>query len=157
VLGVAGVAKLRSPAPVRGALVVLGLPASRSAAYGLAGLELGLCGWCLIAPSPIGAVALAGVYAGLATAAGLLARRGASCGCFGEGAQPASPGQAAVSAALAAIALSAAVGDAHGVGWVGDRPAGQAAVLIIATAAAVWATVLAYTELPRAWGAWSPR
>ena len=38
-----------------------------------------------------------------------------------------------------------------------ERPAGQAVVLMIGIAASAYATVLAYTQLPAAWSAWSAR
>jgi len=41
--------------------------------------------------------------------------------------------------------------------WILERPPGSVAVLILGTAAAVYGTVLAYSELPRAWRSWSPQ
>jgi hypothetical protein len=84
----------------------------------------------------------------------LLARRRAACGCFGEDDFPASRAQALLSAVLAVASAAAAVWPPHG---LLDRPAGQAVVLMIGIAASAYATVLAYTQLPAAWSAWSAR
>jgi hypothetical protein len=92
------------------------------------------------------------VYAGFCVVSRWLARRGASCGCFGERDAPASRAHALVSAALALVAGAAAAAPPHGAGWILARP-----VLLTAVAAAAYATVLAYTDLPLAWSAWSGR
>jgi len=38
-----------------------------------------------------------------------------------------------------------------------QRPPATAAALLLGAAGAAYATVLAYTELPAAWRAWSPQ
>ena len=58
---------------------------------------------------------------------------------------------------LAAIAVGAAASPPHGVIWLAGEQVWFAAVMLIAIAAAVYATVAAYTDLPVAWGAWSVR
>jgi hypothetical protein len=100
------------------------------------------------------AIALACCYAVFTVLALLLASRRAACGCFGEGEFPASRTQALLSAVLAVASAAAAVWPPHG---LLDRPAGQAVVLLIGIAASAYATVLAYTQLPAAWSAWSAR
>lgn len=85
-----------------------------------------------------------------------LARRHAACGCFGESESPASVAQAILSLALALVALAAAaVALPHGLGWVLGRAPVPAATLLLGTAGAAYGAVLAYTEVPRAWAAWS--
>lgn len=154
VLVVAGVAKLRAPAPAVGALRELGLPAGQPAIRSFAALEVALGIWALAGPTAGGAIALACCYAVFAALALLLAARRASCGCFGEAEFPASRFQALLSGVLAIACGAAAVWSPHG---LVDRPAGQAVVLIVGIAASAYATVLAYTQLPAAWSAWSAR
>ena len=154
VLIVAGVAKLRAPAPAAAALGELGLPAAALPIRAFAAGEIALGVWALVAPTSVAAIALACCYAAFAALALLLAGRRASCGCFGEGEFPASRAQALLSSVLAAASAAAAVWPPHG---PLDRPAGQAVVLVIGIAASAYATVLAYTQLPAAWSAWSAR
>jgi hypothetical protein len=154
VLVVAGAAKLRAPAPAVGALRELGLPAGQPAIRAFAAAEIALGVWVLASPGGVPAIALACCYAVFSVLALRLASRRAACGCFGEGDFPASRLQALISAALAVTCGGAAVWPPHG---ILDRPAGQAVVLVIGIAASAYATVLAYTQLPAAWSAWSPR
>ena len=155
VLCVAGVAKLRSPGTAANALAVLGAPGGVTLARAIAVGELALGCWCIVAPSRIGAALIAVAYGGFAALGLVLARRHASCGCFGAGETRATPAQAALSAALMAVAIAATISVPHGLPWIVARGAPGAAVLLIGVAAAAYATVLAYTELPAAWGAWS--
>ena len=154
VLVVAGVAKLRAPAPAVAALRELGLPVGASAIRAFAVGEIALGSWALATPSSIGAIALACCYVAFAGLALLLASRRAACGCFGEGDFPASRAQALLSAVLAVACAAAAAWPPHG---LLDRPAGQAVILVIGIAGSAYATVLAYTLLPAAWSAWSAR
>jgi hypothetical protein len=157
VLCVAGVAKLRDPAPATLALRALGLPAADHATRAFAACELTLGAGATIAPSTITAAALACVYAGFAVLVLVLSRRRAACGCFGSAGTEASPGQAAISAALALACAAAAIAPPHGIPWVLDRPSLELFVLAIGVVASVFGTVVAYTELPSAWNAWSER
>ena len=154
VLVVAGIAKLRAPAPAAGALRELGVPAASSAVRAFAAGEVALGVWALVSPTSLGAIALACCYTAFAGLALLLAARRASCGCFGEGDFPASRVQALLSAVLAVACAAAAIWPPHG---LLDRPAAEAMVLVIGIAASAYATVLAYTQLPAAWSAWSAR
>jgi hypothetical protein len=154
VLVIAGVAKLRAPAPAVAALRELGLPVMAPPIRAFAAGEIALGVWALVAPTSIVAIALACCYATFAELALMLARRRAACGCFGEGDSPASRVQALLSAVLSLACAAAAVWSPHG---LLDRPAGQAVVLVIGIAAAAYATVLAYIQLPAAWSAWSAR
>jgi hypothetical protein len=138
VLCVAGVAKLRS--------------GPRWALLGAA--EIGLGGSALFAPGRVAAGAVACAFAIFSVAAFALARRGASCGCFGERDEPASAVQAVLSATLAAVALASSVWGAHGLNWLLARPASSAVVLVVGVLASAYGAVLAYTQLPRVWGSW---
>ena len=157
VVAVAGIAKLRAPAVATAALSELGLARVAWIARLLGAAELALAAWCLIAPASPSAAALGCCYVAFAIASLALARRRAACGCFGEHEQPASLGQSAISGALSAVCFAAAAVTPHDAGWVLSRPAGQAAVLILGIAGCAYALVLAYTQLPAAWGAWSAR
>ncbi len=163
VLCVAAVAKLRTPHTAARALTLLSGVTPRAAAGAgvvrcLAAAELALGLWCLSAPSAIGAALLAGTYAGFAMVALLLARRRASCGCFGEGREaPASPAQAALSGVLALVALVSAFASPHGLGGLVQEPAATAVVLALGIGAGAYGVVLAYTDLPLAWSAWAGR
>ncbi len=155
VLCVAGVAKLRSPRAAVDALGTLGAAPPVMAVRAFALLELGLGVWCLARPSTASAAAMACVYAGFSGLALVLARRHSPCGCFGAHSEPASAAQSLLSAALSAVAIAAAIWGSHGVPWLLARPALTAAALIVGLAGAAYATVVAYTELPLAWSAWS--
>jgi hypothetical protein len=155
VLAVAGIAKLRFPAGAERALRTLGLLVSGIAIRGFAVGEIALAAWVLLDPGPIANVALAGVYAIFALMTILLARRQASCGCFGESSTPASASQSAISAALSVVALLAAVAGAHGIDWMLHRSVPSGIVLIVGVAGAAYGTVVAYSQIPSAWTAWS--
>jgi Methylamine utilisation protein MauE len=152
VLVVAGVAKLRAPAPAVAALRELGLPAGQSLIRVFAVAEIGLGIWALANPAGLAAIAMGCCYTVFAAVALLLARRRAACGCFGETEFPASRVQALISGLLAAACAAAAVWPPQG---VLDRPVGEAVVLMIGIVASGYATVVAYTLLPAAWSAWS--
>ena len=149
VLCVAGVGKLRAPAAAATALgtrpwVVRALAAG----------ELALGAACAVDPSPASAVALAVLYALFAAVAVLLMRRREACGCFGEDDFPVSPAHVIASELLGMLALAAAVAGPRGLGWVLGQPGPGAVALLIGIAGAVYAVVLVYTVVPRAWGAW---
>lgn len=155
VLCVAGVAKLRAPAGAARALGVIGLPGGPRVIRGLGALELALGIATVIDPGRAQAAAVAALYGAFAVVALVLTRRDSGCGCFGADERPASAIQSVLSAALALIALAAVVAPAHGIGWMLDRSAVSAVVLLLGTAGAVYAMIVAYTELPAAWGSWS--
>jgi hypothetical protein len=157
VLAVAGVAKLRAPGVAVAALREAGLPASAWLVRAFAAFEVALGVWCILSPGAAAAVVLACCFAAFAGLALLLARRRAACGCFGESDAPASTAHAVISAALAAVCVLAAIHTPHGVAWLLDQGAGNAVVLVIGIAGSAYATVLAYTQLPGAWTAWSAR
>jgi hypothetical protein len=157
VLLIAALAKLRSPQGGAHALIALGLPGSRAAIRALAALELGLAAWCLLAPTPAGAAAMAALYGVFAAVALALFRRRQSCGCFGGVETPASPAQSLLSLSLAVVSLGAASADPRGLQWLLQRGAGSAVVLLLGVLAGVYGAVLVYTQLPQAWEAWSTR
>ncbi|HWF35255.1 MAG TPA: MauE/DoxX family redox-associated membrane protein [Solirubrobacteraceae bacterium] len=157
VLATAGVAKLRAPAAARHALAAAGLSVPRGALRLVAAVEVGLALLVLLAPARATCALLAAMYAALAIVAGVLARRGAACGCFGGDDAPTTRAHVGLSAALALAAAGGVVWPPHGVDWLLERAPGVAAPLALGIAGAAYATVLAYTLLPAAWSAWRPR
>jgi len=157
VLCIAGVAKLRSPHPAARALAALGLGAAPGLVRALGAFEVALGCWGLIAPGAVVAAATAAAYAVFAVLARLLVLRRASCGCFGESELPASTWQSALSSVLAALCVIAAVRAPASFLWMLGRPAAMAAGLLVALVGCAYAIVVAYTLLPAAWAAWSPR
>jgi hypothetical protein len=156
-LCVAGVAKLRSPALALNTLRAAHLPGGTGVIRIFALVELTLGIMAALSPGTVPAATLACLYAGFAALALVLHRRGAACGCFGDARTPASPSQSAISAALAALCAVAAVSHPPGVTWILNRSPAIATCLMIGIAGAVFATVVAYSELPAAWRAWDGR
>jgi len=156
-LVVSGLSKLRSPGVAAQALLVLGAPVGRSLVRVGAVLETALGALALISGGRAVAIAVAAAFAVFAGVGLALARRRVACGCFGSHEAPATRAQALASVALSGLCIAAAVGSPGGVGWVLDRGPASAAVLGLAIAACVYGTVVAYTELPAAWEAWSGR
>lgn len=150
VLCVAGLAKLRSPAPAARAV---GLPGAPVRAFAAAELALGA--WALVSTAAVASALMAGLYAGFALLTLRLASAGESCGCFGTQDNPASGLQSLLSATLAGVAALAAAGGVHATGWILGRGPGFVALLGSGTAGAVYGVVLAYSELPQLWRSWS--
>jgi hypothetical protein len=155
-LVIAGVAKLRHPAPAANAMARAGFGAGRPAAR-LAGLlECGVGAWALLDPGvpALGALALA--YAALAS--GIWAMRRADvtdCGCFGEAAslEP-SRLHLAVNLMAAATCALAATSPPPGLPTAAERAPLEAVAVIAGVAAAILLSYLAFTALPRAWNAY---
>ena len=111
-------------------------------------------------PRPVGALALASLYRVFAVMALLLARRQASCGCFGGARDsPASPAQSLLSGvARAARRAPAAMALPHSLGWVLARPAPTAAAARRRYPRRGLRGACSPTpSCPQAWGAWSAR
>jgi hypothetical protein len=158
VLGAAGVAKLRAPRGAALAARTLGLPVGPAAVRGLAVVEIAVGLAVVLTPaSLVATVLLACLYAGFAALSLLLARRRASCGCFGERDVPASAIGSLLSLVLAGVAIAASSWPAHSLGWIVGRSPGVATITLIGIAGAAYATIVAYTDLPVAWTAWSAR
>jgi hypothetical protein len=150
VLGIAGLAKLRSPGT---AAAAVSLPVLTIRLFSL--LEVGLCAYALVVGGRLSAGAMAVLFAAFAVLSLRLAARGEACGCFGRQSAPASPGQAILSAALAAVCLAAAIAGAPGASGFLGGGAGAAIVTTAGVLAAAHGLVLAYTQLPEVWGAWT--
>ena len=109
---------------------------------------------CTVHPTQGLAVALAVVYASFAAVAEVLRRRRQACGCFGENDFPVSLGPRGRQRASRDGGGGGVLAGVRGLGWVWGPPVAQAAVLLIGIAGAVYAVVLVYTVVPRAWSAW---
>lgn len=171
VLLLAALAKLRRPGAAIAAVAAALEPAgagggglrSLLAAPGVIGagvrlfaiLELGVGAWAILAGGAGAAAATAAGYAVLALIGLWLARRRAACGCFGEPDSPATRGGAALSAGQGVMCGLAAATHPHAVSWIGAHGAAVAVVYGAGVLAAAYGVVLLYTELPRAWAAWS--
>lgn len=147
---VAAAAKLREPAGAVRALRVLGLPARAWIVRALSVVEVAVGVAVLAAPGRATVAVLAGLYVTFGSAGAAL--RGRPCGCFGEDEVPVTGSHVALSAALALVCAAGALWPPHGVAWAVGRP-----VLTIGIAGCTYAAVLAYTQLPTAWGAWRAR
>ena len=133
---------------VSGAMKLRSLPA-------LGAGELALGAACVVDPTRALAVALALVYAAFAVVAEVFRRRRRACGCFGENDDfPVTLAHVIASELLGTVVLAAAIAGPKGLGWVFGQPAPEAAALLVGITGAVYAVVLVYTVVPRAWGAW---
>jgi hypothetical protein len=153
---VAAVAKLREPAGAVRALVALGLPARASLSRALGAVELAAGIAVLVAPGRATVAVLGALYVAFAGAGAALLGRGVGCGCFGFGGdapeQPVSVAHVLLSGALALVCAAGVLWPPHGLTWAVARP-----VLAIGVAGCTYAALLAYTQLPTAWGAWRTR
>jgi hypothetical protein len=152
----AGVAKLRVPQPAAAATRALGLPVRGWMVRTFAGFECAV-GGAALAGIDGAAIALAALYGLFAVLSLLMVRQRLSCGCFGDPDVPASNLGALLSAACAGVSLAAAAWKPHGIGWVFGQAPTTAVATLIGIAGAAYAVVIAYTELPLAWAAWSER
>jgi hypothetical protein len=153
VLAVAGLAKLRRPAPTGLALARLGLPGTDPVVRALGALELAAAalatvvgGW---AAAPVALLYL-GFAAVSATQVRRAARTGevADCGCFGDSSAPVGWSHVLVNLALAGAAAAADVTGAAGVvAGLGDAPVATVAVALLAVLGA-YGIQAVLTDLP---------
>lgn len=122
-------------------------------ALGVGEIALGTA--CALHPTVALALALAVLYLSFAAVAAVLRHRRAACGCFGENDFPVTLAHVIASELLGTLALASAFAGPRGLGWVLGMPAPQAVVLFAGIAGAVYAVLLVYTVVPRAWQAWT--
>ena len=155
-LAVAGVLKLLAPArpqagaPAPGA--ALGATGARAAGL----VELALGAVALAAPGRLVAALVAAAFAAFAAYSLRLVVAGdpADCGCFGVESTRLGIGHVLLDLACAGVAATAAIEPPRAVtSLIADAPASGLA-LAAGVLAAVYAIYLAYTVLPRAWGAY---
>jgi hypothetical protein len=155
-LVIAGVAKLRHPAPAANAMARAGFGAGRSGTRVAGLLECGVGAWVLMDPGALALGVLALAYATLASGIWAMRRADvADCGCFGESAtlEP-SRLHAAVNLLAAAVAAVAALSPPPGIEAAVERAPLEALALIAGVAAAMLLSYLAFTALPSAWSAY---
>jgi hypothetical protein len=150
VLFAAGVAKLRSPEVAARALT-----APPWAIRSFAAVEALVGIWAVVDPGVVNAATVSTLYALFAGASVPLARRRVPCGCFGEGQEPASPIQSALSGCLVVVAVVSALAQPHGLAWILGQSPLFAALCLAGILGAAYGTVFAYKVLPQLWGAWS--
>lgn len=153
-LALAGVAKLRAPAPAGAALFALGLPSRAWIVRAIGAGELALGVAALAAPGTLTAALIALAYAGFVVVVAALARSAAGipCGCFGAGSFTATRAHAAVDAGAAALAAAFALDPAGGPrDWLADPLAGSVALAAVACSA--WLCWALFTAPPSVWGA----
>jgi hypothetical protein len=155
VLLVSGMAKLRSPGGAVLALRAAGVPAARPLVGAAVAGELAVGLAVLVTPGRVAAAALAAAYGTLSVVGLILARHRAACGCFGHSDAPATGFQALVSAIVALAAAAGVVWPPRGLAWVVGLPPVTAVGLVAGIGGCVYAAVVAYTQLPAAWVAWS--
>jgi hypothetical protein len=160
VVVLAAAAKLRSPATAGEALAELGMPlrgrgGRELAARLLAAGELAVGLLVVLTAGAAVRLALGALYLVFAAMTLALGRRHAECGCFGDTGAPASAIGAALNLGFAAVCLVGAAAGAGGAERVLDLPAWQVPATVAALGGAALAAALTYTELPRAWQAWS--
>lgn len=158
-LAVAGAAKIARPGSAAQLLTDVRIPGARPTARLLGGVELTAAGWALVAPDAGGAYALACAYIAFAAFLGyvLVARPDAgSCGCAGAKTVPPNVLHLTLDLLAGFAALGYAVGhgsDAHT--WIASLGLGAVPV-IGGLVLAAWIAIVAVTEAPTAWRAWSP-
>lgn len=149
-LAVAGALKLLAPAGA-------GAPALGASGTRVAGaIELALGVAALVAPTRLLAALVAAAFAGFAAYSLRLvaAGDGSDCGCFGVESAGVGIGHVLLDLACAGVAAAAVLEPPRAVAsLVADAPLTGIA-LVAGVAAAAYAIHLAYTVLPRAWGAY---
>lgn len=152
-LAVAGVAKLRRPAPTGLALARLGLPGSDPLVRGLGTLEVA-ASVAAVALGGVAAAPVAVLYAGFALFTAAQVRRAAAtgetadCGCFGDVDAPVGWTHVVVNVLLAAAAAAATALRIDGIGGAaGSSAMATASVLLVAVVAAAGVRAL-LTDLP---------
>jgi hypothetical protein len=155
----AGLVKLRRPRASAQAMLDAGLPGRDSLARGLGTLEVGAGVWGLVAPAAGGAFAVGALYLAFTGFLAYVVRThpdAGSCGCAGAKAVPPSRLHLALNLVAASSGFATAVaGVPPVVTWLGSQ--GWAAVPVLGgLVLAGWLAVVAVSEAPVAWRAWSP-
>jgi hypothetical protein len=159
-LALGGALKVVRPRATAQALVDADLPGSGAVARGLGVVEVAAASWAILAPGTGGAVALAVAYLGFAAFLAYVLRThpdAGSCGCAGG--KAVAPSALHLTLDAVAVAVGVAYGAAGGpsaVAWIGALGAGAGVMVVAGLTLAGWLAVVAVTEAPVAWRAWSP-
>jgi hypothetical protein len=155
-LAVAGALKLLAPGRAGADELAPGAALGPAGTRVAGALELALGIGSLVAPGRLAAALVAAAFAAFAAYSLRLVVAGDAedCGCFGVEEGPIGLGHVALDLACAAVAAAALVEPPRAIaGLVADSPL-TGLVVAAGVAAAVYATYLAYTTLPRAWRAY---
>jgi hypothetical protein len=155
-LAVAGAIKLLAPARQQAGAPAAGAPLGATGTRVAGALELGLGAVALVAPDRLVAALVAAAFAAFAAYSLRLVVAGdaSDCGCFGVEGSGVGVGHVLLDLACAGVAAAAALEPPRAIAsLVADAPLSGLA-LAAGVAAAVYAIYLAYTTLPRAWGAY---
>jgi len=150
-LGLAGAAKLRRPAPTANALRALGFPASPVLVRAGAAVELAVATGAVAFGSPLLAALVAASYVGFAAFVLAAMHRDvplSSCGCFGRTDTPPSVVHLVVDLAFAGVAAAVAVAPLGGLGQVLDGQPLLGLPFLALTAVTVALAYAALTVLP---------
>jgi Methylamine utilisation protein MauE len=157
-LVVAGVAKLRSPAPARAALGGAGLRVPAGVVRALGAAEIFVGGWALARPDASAGALVALLYGAFAAFGALsMTRRweeSVPCGCFGDARTELVPAHVILNGIACVVGVAAALTPPPGIGSILDREPLVASTLALGLAATVVAAYLAFTAFPTAWRAY---
>jgi hypothetical protein len=156
---VAGVWKAVRPGPAQAALVTAGWRVPAPAVRLLGAVEIALGSAFVLRPGPATGTGAALAYASFALFVVRLLRRargGVECGCFGPTSGEATAFHAWLNGVLCAVCVAAAVAPPPPASWVAGRAPLTAIALAAGLAAIAYATYLAFTLVPAAWGAYEP-
>jgi uncharacterized membrane protein YphA (DoxX/SURF4 family) len=154
-LALAGVAKLRDPAPTDRALRAIGMPGGWWIVRLLAVAELAVAAWCLFGSGSAAMAALAAAYMAFAGAISRMRQAGvADCGCFGERSFEPGAVHLALNMCAGAIAVAAVVVPPPDIGTLADRAPLEAVAIGAGVACCVYLAYCAFTLLPGLWGAY---
>jgi hypothetical protein len=158
-LVVAGALKLGRPGSARAALATAGwgVPAPLVRSLGAAEIVLGAA--FVLRPGVVTAAAAAAAYACFALFVVRLLRRaraGVECGCFGTAGGEASAFHVWLNGALCALCAAAALAPPPAPSWIAARAPLFAFALVAGIGATVYATVVAFAAVPRAWASYTP-
>jgi uncharacterized membrane protein YphA (DoxX/SURF4 family) len=158
-LVVAGIGKLRTPAPTRTVLASAGLPAVRVLTTCIGAVEIAVGIAALLTDARLVLALLAAAYPLFALVSLWQWRAGSleSCGCLGETTAPPGPTHVIVTSLLATALVAAAVfGQTQSARLLLDQLSATALASALALAALMQALVLTLTLLPGAFASWDP-
>jgi hypothetical protein len=153
VLATAGVAKLRAPGPAAQALAIARLPSGEPLVRVASLLEFAAGAYAVAAGGRVAGAVVLLAFVGFIAVTARLGREARSCGCFGSDDAPTSRWHLALCALFAGVGGCAVAWPPRAIAAAGGPL--TVAIAVAAAGGAGYAAKLVYTDLPRAWGAWS--